>query len=43
MLQEGLIDPRIVDTIPLNKIVKSHNDIERGGMDGAILCVDIGN
>ena len=42
MLREGLIEPRIVEKIPLNKIVKAHNDIERGGMDGAIVCLPFG-
>ena len=42
MLGEGLIEPRIVEEIPLNKIVKAHNDIERGGMDGAIVCLPFG-
>ena len=42
MLREGLIQPRIVEKIPLSKFVKAHNDIERGGMDGAIVCLPFG-
>ena len=42
MLQEGLIEPIIVEKTPLNKIVKAHNDIEHGGMDGAIVCFPFG-
>ena len=42
MLRESLIEPRIVEKIPLNKIVKAHNNIERGGMDGAIVCLPFG-
>ena len=42
MLWEGLIEARSVDKIPLNKIVKAHNDIERGGMNGAIVCLPFG-
>ena len=38
MLWEVLIDPRILEKIPLNKIVKAHNDVERGGWMGK-LCV----
>ena len=42
MLREGLIEPIIVEKIPVNKIVKSHNDIEREGVDRAIVCLQFG-
>ena len=42
MLQEALIEPKIVEKILLNKIVKAHNDIEHGGMDGEIACLPFG-
>ena len=42
MLWEALIEPRIVDKTPINKIVNAHNDIGRGGMDGEIVCFPFG-
>ena len=42
MLWEGLIEPRILEKTHLNKIEKAHNDIERGGIDGAIVCLPFG-
>ena len=42
MFREGLIEPRIEEKISLNKIVKAHNDLEHGGMDGAIVCLTFG-
>ena len=39
ILREGTTEPIIVEKILLNKIVKAHNDIERGRMDGEIVCL----
>ena len=42
MLREGIIDPPITRCVSLQKVPQSHNEIEKGGLTGAVVCLPFG-
>lgn len=38
MLRDGTVRPHIVRTVPLRKVANAHAEIERGGVNGHIVC-----
>ena len=39
LLQDGLIKPRVIKRIPLHEVAIAHLEIQRGGVNGFIVCL----